>query len=91
MDTIDINDDNLHTFYSIVSKNVIRLRKEQKVSQLELATSIGHTSATFLGKAELLAENRHFNMEHIYKIATAFNVEICKLFKDVETTASIKQ
>ena len=87
MDTIDISNDNLHDFYSIVSANVIRLRKKQKVSQLELATSIGHTSATFLGKAEILAENRHFNMEHIYKIATALNVDICELFQDIKTTS----
>ncbi len=87
MDTIDINEDDLQEFYSIVSTNVIRLRKNQKVSQLELATSIGHTSATFLGKAEILAENRHFNMEHIYKIATALNVDICELFKDIKTTS----
>ena len=86
MDTIDISNDNLQNFYSVVSTNVIRLRKKQNVSQLELANSIGHTSATFLGKAEILAENRHFNMEHIYKIATALNVDICELFKDIKTT-----
>ncbi|MDA7847862.1 helix-turn-helix domain-containing protein [Sulfurospirillum sp.] len=85
MKTIDINDDDLKAFYSIVSKNVIRLRKEQKVSQLDLATSIGHTSATFLGKAEILAENRHFNMEHIYKIAIVLDVDICEFFKDIKT------
>jgi transcriptional regulator with XRE-family HTH domain len=57
------------------------LRKEKNVSQLDLATTIGHTSATFLGKAELLAENKHFNLEHIYKIATALDVDICEFFK----------
>ena len=91
METIDINEDDLQAFYSIVSSNVIRLRKDKKVSQLDLATSMGHTSATFLGKAEILAENRHFNMEHIYKIAIALNVDICEFFKDIETTASTKQ
>lgn len=87
MDTIDINDDDLQAFYSIVSNNVVRLRQEKKVSQLDLATSIGHTSATFLGKAELLAENRHFNMEHIYKMAIALNVDITEFFKDIKTTS----
>jgi len=81
MDTININEEDLKTFYSIVSNNIIRLRKEKNVSQLDLATTIGHTSATFLGKAELLAENKHFNLEHIYKIATALDVDICEFFK----------
>ena len=87
METIDINEDDLQAFYSIVSSNVIRLRKDKKVSQLDLAKSRGHTSATFLGKAEILAENRHFNMEHIYKIAIALNVDICELFRDIKTTS----
>ena len=81
MDTININEEDLKTFYSIVSNNIIRLRKEKNVSQLDLATTIGHTSATFLGKAELLAENKHFNLQHIYKIATALDVDICEFFK----------
>ena len=85
MQTIDIRDENIQSFYSVISNNVIRLRKEQKNSQLELAHSIGHTSSTFLGKAELLAENRHFNLEHVYKIATALNVDICEFFQEVNT------
>lgn len=86
MNTIDINDDNLHTFYTKISKNIIRIRKSKKISQLDLATSIGHTSATFLGKAELVAENKHFNLEHLYKIAIALNVDIKEFFEGIETT-----
>ena len=85
MNTIDITDDNLHTFYSKISQNIIKIRKNKKISQLELATSIGHTSATFLGKAELLAENKHFNLEHLYKIAIALNVDIREFFDGIET------
>jgi transcriptional regulator with XRE-family HTH domain len=85
MNTIDINEDNLRTFYSKISQNIIKIRKNKKISQLELATSIGHTSATFLGKAELLAENKHFNLEHLYKIAIALNVDIREFFDGIET------
>ena len=85
MNTIDINEDNLRTFYSKISQNIIKIRTNKKISQLELATSIGHTSATFLGKAELLAENKHFNLEHLYKIAIALNVDIREFFDGIET------
>ncbi|BFU76929.1 hypothetical protein ALC152_01440 [Arcobacter sp. 15-2] len=85
MKTLDFNDDDLKYFYTTISQNVIRLRKEKKVSQLDLATSIGHSSSTFLGKAEILAENRHFNMEHIYKIALVLNVDIKDFFQGIET------
>lgn len=47
MNTIDINNDDMKLFYTTINKNIIRLRKEKGLSQLNLATSIGHTSATF--------------------------------------------
>jgi len=59
--------------------------EEKGVSQLNLATSIGHTSSTFFGKAEILAEGKHFNLEHLYKIAIALNVDINEFFVGIET------
>lgn len=85
MDTIDINNDDMRLFYTKISNNIIRLRKEKGISQLNLATSIGHTSSTFFGKAEILAENKHFNLEHLYKIAIALNVDINEFFIGIET------
>lgn len=85
MNTIDINDDEMKLYYSKISNNIIRLRKEKGISQLNLATSIGHTSATFFGKAEILAEGKHFNLEHLYKIAIALNVDINEFFIGIKT------
>ena len=85
MKTIDINEDDLLQYYTLISKNIIRLRKEKNISQLNLATSIGHTSSTFLGKAEILAENKHFNLEHLFKIAIALDVDITDFFVGIET------
>ncbi len=81
MKTVDFEDGCLESFYELVSKNVARIRKEKKVSQLKLANAIGHGNATFLGKAELLAENKHFNLEHLYKISQVLDVEIEEFFK----------
>ncbi len=81
----DIDEINLNNFYKMISNNIVKIRKEKNISQLDLATSIGHTSSTFLGKAELLAENKHFNLEHLYKIALVLNVDISDFFKDVVT------
>lgn len=85
METIDINNDDLQQFYTKINNNIIRIRKEKRISQLNLATSIGHTSATFFGKAEILAEGKHFNLEHLYKIAIALNVDIKDFFEGIET------
>ena len=81
MKTIDFENGKLDEFYKLISKNVVRIRKEKKVSQLKLANAIGHQNATFLGKAELLAENKHFNLEHLYKISEVLEIDIVEFFK----------
>lgn len=81
INTVDFENGCLENFYKIVSRNVVKIRKEKNVSQLKLALAIGHGNATFLGKAELLAENKHFNLEHLYKISVVLNVDISEFFK----------
>ena len=81
MNIIDFDENNLKDFYKIVSNNVVRIRKENKLSQLKLANAIGHNNATIIGKAELLAENKHFNLEHLYKISVVLDIPICEFFR----------
>lgn len=81
---IDFDEDSLKDFYKIVSNNVIRIRKKNKLSQLKLANAIEHNNATFIGKAELLAENKHFNLEHLYKMSIVLNIPICEFFRSTE-------
>lgn len=80
---IVFDDNELQNFYKIVSKNVIRIRKERKISQLKLAIAIGHQSPTFVGKAEILAENKHFNLEHLFKISVVLDIEMAEFFKKI--------
>jgi hypothetical protein len=49
---------------------------------LKLANAMGHQNATFIGKAELLSENKHFNLEHLYKISIVLDVDIEEFFKN---------
>ena len=81
MKNLDFEDGRLEDFYALVSHNVARIRKEKNISQLKLANAIGHTSPTFFGKAEILAENKHFNLEHLYKIASVLDIEMIEFFK----------
>lgn len=84
MKVVDFESGALDNFYKLVSKNVVRIRKEKNISQLKLANGIGHQNATFLGKAELLVENKHFNLEHLYKISTVLEVDISEFFKNID-------
>ena len=83
METVDFENGCLDDFYKLVSKNVIRIRNEKKVSQLKLANAIGHQNATFIGKAELSVENKHFNLEHLYKMARVLDVDISDFLKEI--------
>ncbi len=66
-------------------RNVIKIRKSKKISQLKLANAIGHQSPTFVGKAEILAEGKHFNLEHIFKISIVLEVDVIDFFEGIET------
>jgi transcriptional regulator with XRE-family HTH domain len=82
---IDFSDDMLNDFYKQISKNIVKIRKSKKISQLKLANKIGHNNSTFIGKAELLAENKHFNLEHLFKIAVVLGVDIEEFFDGIDT------
>ena len=73
--------DEIILFYKNVACNVKRIRKERGVTQLDLALTIGHKSMSTIAKIEASLENKHYNLEHIYKISKALNVDICEFFK----------
>jgi len=82
MKIVDFDEDvTLDKFYKLISDNVIRIRKERNISQLKLANAIGHQSPTFFGKAEILAENKHFNLEHLFKISIVLEIDMIEFFK----------
>jgi transcriptional regulator with XRE-family HTH domain len=68
-------------FHRLIAKNIQRIRKEKKVTQLDLALTIGHKSVSTIAKIEAGLENKHYNIEHLYKIATVLEVDICMFFK----------
>ena len=77
------NADNIEIeeFYTTVSRNVKKYRTEQKMSQLELALTIGQKGGAFFNYAENNTNGKHFNLEHIYKIAKALNIPISSLIE----------
>ena len=76
------DDEEISNFYRMVSKNVKKYRNEKNLSQLELALTIGQKGNAFYNYAENNTNNKHFNMEHIYKIAKALDVPIAKFFEE---------
>lgn len=67
-------------FYANVSRNVRYLREQRGISQLELALEIGIKSVAFYSNCENNRYGKHFNLEHLYKLAKALGVPISDFF-----------
>ncbi len=73
----------IDALHRTVGFNVMRIRKEKGVTQLELALSIGLKSVGLISVAELYHNKKHFNIEHLYKISNALDVKMCDFFDGV--------
>ena len=81
MKECDISDNNMKEIYKHIGLNVKRLRSERNISQLELALAIGHKAVGTVSMAEICIKNKHFNVEHLVKIANVLDVNVCEFFK----------
>ena len=66
--------------YKQICQNVKRIRKDKKISQLTLALAIGHKAVGTVSMAELCINGKHFNIEHLYKIADVLEVDVSEFF-----------
>ena len=82
-DTV-ISKDKMVEIYKIIGQNVKRIRKEKNVSQLELSLAIGHKAVGTVSMCELGINNKHFNLEHLIKIADVLDIDINEFFKDIK-------
>lgn len=87
MDSIEFLDNEFILLHRVVGKNVAKIRKMKKVTQLDLSLSIGYNSTSVIAKAEAGTEGRHFSVEQLYKIAKILNVPMSSFFEDIDTTS----
>ena len=83
-DIEDLGFDYSEKLYKQIGKNVQKLRKEKKVSQLKLAYALGYKSVSPISSAEIYYNRIHFNIEQIAKIAYILDVPIIKFFEGIE-------
>ncbi len=69
--------------YKTIGKNVSRIRKEKKISQLKLAYALGYKSVSPISSAEIYYNRIHFNVEQLAKIAYVLECNICDFFQDI--------
>jgi len=77
----DISEKEIETFYKTVSDNVKARRMALNMSQLDLALKLGIKSVAFYSNCENLRYGKHFNLEHVYKLAKALEINMCELLQ----------
>ncbi len=81
MEDTEITQEELNEFYKRVGQNVKEQRKKHNITQMQLALAINHNSVGHVAKAELNKFNKHFSLQHLYKIAKVLQIDMCKLIK----------
>ena len=71
----------IDVMYQTIGANVMRIRKEKGMSQLDLALAMGLKSVGLVSVAELYHNRKHFNLEHLYKISVVLDIPIAQFFE----------
>ena len=79
----ELTKDDITNIYKTIGKNVKKIREEKGISQLNLAMAIGHKSVGVVSNCELCLQNKHFNIEHLVKIAYVLDVNIKDFFENI--------
>lgn len=74
-------DTNTRKAYLIIGKNVKKYRQQKGMSQLVLALEMGYKSVSIVSMSEVGARDKHFNIEHLLKIAKVLQINVCCLFE----------
>jgi len=69
----------MKNIYKEIGLKVKKMREKKGLSQLDLSLAIGHKSVGTVSMAEICINNKHFNIEHLYKIADILEVNVCEL------------
>ncbi len=75
------SDQEVSNLYKHIGKKVKELRELNGKTQLELSLEMGYKSVSLVSAAELYTNEKHFNIEHLYKISKIFNVEMKYFFE----------
>lgn len=83
MKVTSITDEDMVEIYKTIGSNVKKNRKLKNMSQLKLALSIGHKAVGTVSMSELYINKKHFNIEHLIKIADVLDIDVKDLLEGI--------
>lgn len=78
-ESIVFSEDEISLMYTAIGKNVKKYRELKGMSQLQLSNAMGYSSVSLVSAAELCNDGKHFNLEHLYKIAKILDIDMYDL------------
>ncbi len=82
LDLFEFTEEEFFEFHQKVAANVKKYRQSKNITQLDLAIEMGMKNSSFISNVEnprLLIH--HYSIEHLYKIASILEVDICEFLK----------
>lgn len=79
----EISEEEITKKHRTIGQHVKKLRESKKISQLQMALSIGIKSVAFYSNCENSKNDKHFNIEHLYKICKVLNISMSSFFNDI--------
>lgn len=73
----------LTEFYKTIGANVKKQREAKGLTQLQLSQKMGFRSVGLISQAELYINKQHFNLRHLYLIASILECDIQTFFENV--------
>ncbi len=77
-------EENIALFYKTIGANVKQKRIDKGLTQLELSQKLNLKSAGLISQGELYINKQHFNLKHLYLIASVLECDIRDFFEDVK-------
>ena len=74
----------IEQFMDQIVENVKAERTKRGISQLALAQILGHKSPNYVAKIETRKHDVSYNLEHLYRIAYEFGLEVKDLIPQVK-------
>ncbi len=69
-------------FHRYIGQRVKYYRQKHKISQLQMALSLGIKSVAFYSNCENSKLDKHFNVEHLYKICKVLDITLSEFFQE---------
>ncbi len=84
MEIEEILEQEAEAYLDFISKNVENIRENKGMTKLDVSRELGFMYPDHYSRMELMSNNKHFNIKHLYKLSKILDVPICSFFETNE-------